>query len=309
MAQFVAAFSNPATIDATSIRIDHSFNDKFTMFGRYSDSPSKTVARVGGIGSLANPFTTSTSVRSLTIGVTNLLNARLTNNLLFNSTSNKGRQIRVLDNFGGAVPFGVNDITTDFNGQATSAVDAFSFQLLFGGFDVYALSDLRDSQHQINIIDTLSYSLAAHSLKFGVDYRRLTSPLALFKLQAIGSFSTQTQVKENLVSSGSAQSSASIPIGPVYENLSLFAQDDWRVTRRLNLSLGLRWELNPAPTDAFGNPPYTLDQITNLATSMVAPKGTPLWQTTHGNFAPRLGAAYQLRQKPGRETVIRGGFA
>jgi hypothetical protein len=39
----------------------------------------------------------------------------------------------------------------------------------------------------------------------------------------------------------------------------------------------------------------------------LAPQGTPLWQTTWYNFAPRLGAAYILRNTPGQETVVRGG--
>src|SRR5207247_177962 len=88
----------------------------------------------------------------------------------------------------------------------------------------------------------------------------------------------------------------------------LFGQDEWKVRERLSLTLGLRWEWNPAPTDVFDNPPFTLDQITNLATSKLAPKGAPLWKTTRNNFAPRFGAAYQLIRTPGRETVLRGGF-
>ncbi|MGC2333565.1 MAG: hypothetical protein WA581_19095, partial [Candidatus Acidiferrales bacterium] len=82
--------------------------------------------------------------------------------------------------------------------------------------------------------------------------------------------------------------------------------DEWNATNRLHLSLGLRWDLNPPPT---GRPqPYTLDQITNLATTQLAPGGTPLWHTDYRGFAPRIGLAYQLRQSPGHETVIRAGF-
>jgi len=39
----------------------------------------------------------------------------------------------------------------------------------------------------------------------------------------------------------------------------------------------------------------------------LAPQGTPLWQTTWYNFAPRLGVAYVIRSTPGWETVVRGG--
>jgi len=40
----------------------------------------------------------------------------------------------------------------------------------------------------------------------------------------------------------------------------------------------------------------------------LAPQGTPFFETTYGNFAPRLGAAYQLFESPGRETGLRAGF-
>src|SRR6266542_5128668 len=40
----------------------------------------------------------------------------------------------------------------------------------------------------------------------------------------------------------------------------------------------------------------------------LAPRGTPLYQTTYGNVAPRVGLAYQLSQKPNWGSVVRAGF-
>ena len=310
MAQFTAAFSTPGSLDATSVRIDHSFNDKFTLFGRYSDSPSRSVARlVAGSSDLSNLRTTSISVRALTIGITNSFSSRLTNEFRTNWTGNKGSLRDSLDNLGGAVPFDLTDIK-DTNGQPTPGVASFILSLTFGGNGLYRLLSQKSAQSQVNVVDTVSYSLGAHSLRFGFDYRRLATPLTLAKLIEIGTFTSKTQLAAGVVpATGSqVQSQQSFPIGPVYSNLSLFVHDEWKISRRLNLSLGLRWELNPPPGDVYGNQPYTVDQITNLATSKVASKETPLWKTTHGNFAPRVGLAYQLRQTPGRETVIRGGF-
>src|SRR5207244_3844424 len=93
---------------------------------------------------------------------------------------------------------------------------------------------------------------------------------------------------------------------PVYRNFSAFAQDEWRVTLRLNLSMGLRWEVNPSPGSARGIKPYTV-LGDSLSTLTLAQQGTPLWRTSWYNFAPRLGAAYILRNSPGHETVVRGG--
>jgi hypothetical protein len=216
-----------------------------------------------------------------------------------------------LDNFGGAVPFDLGTIT-DSNGQTTPAVDAFQFFLGFGGTGDVLLDDRRTKQRQFNFVDTMSYSLGRHSLKFGLDYRQLTTPLFALGPNAFetGIFTSQTQVRQNSALQVQVLSNTrpDLPIAPVYKNFSLFAQDEWKPTQRLSLSLGLRWELNPPPTDAYGNLPYTLNQITNLSTSVVAPKGTQLWKTTYHNLAPRIGAAYRLRGGSRRETLIRGGF-
>jgi hypothetical protein len=47
--------------------------------------------------------------------------------------------------------------------------------------------------------------------------------------------------------------------------------------------------------------------LDNPATIALAPRGTPLFRTTYNNFAPRFGIAYQLSQRTGKETVVRGG--
>ena len=44
-ARYNAVYSDKSKLDATSIRIDHNFTDKFTIFGRYNDAPSSSVNR------------------------------------------------------------------------------------------------------------------------------------------------------------------------------------------------------------------------------------------------------------------------
>ena len=79
------------------------------------------------------------------------------------------------------------------------------------------------------------------------------------------------------------------------------------MTPRFTLSYGLRWELNQPPTANGGLDPVTVLGLNTPETATLAPTGTPLWNTTYTNFAPRVGVVYQLFQEPGRETVLRGG--
>ena len=76
---------------------------------------------------------------------------------------------------------------------------------------------------------------------------------------------------------------------------------------RLTLTYGLRWEVNPAVKGINGSTVYAVTDLDHPAQLQLAPVGTPLYQTTFANIAPRLGISYRLRSSPGKETVIRGG--
>lgn len=97
---------------------------------------------------------------------------------------------------------------------------------------------------------------------------------------------------------------------------ALFLQDDWKVTRRLTLNLGLRWEYEAPPTDRY-------NVLTNFDPSIDSPLKVPglalrggltfpgtggadrhLTGSSYKNFGPRFGFAYQVQPK----TVVRGGF-
>jgi hypothetical protein len=183
-----------------------------------------------------------------------------------------------------------------------------NFFLTDGGTSVYQFGRLNDNlQRQINIVDNVSMSRGTHQLKFGIDYRRLfpvISP-AIYSQTAIFTSITQLTtgipLSVTLVSDSSARE-------PVFTNLSVYGQDTWRANRRLTLTYGIRWEVNPPPSEKNGNDPAVVTGLDNPSTASLAPFGTPLYQTTYNNFAPRLGFAYQIFQHSGRETILRGGF-
>ena len=92
------------------------------------------------------------------------------------------------------------------------------------------------------------------------------------------------------------------------QNLSVFAQDTWRVRSRLTLTYGLRWDVDFSPRTSTGPSLPAVANFNNLSTLGFAAAGTPVFSTQYGNFAPRLGVAYQLFQKRGWESVLRGGW-
>jgi len=304
MGNFVGTWSNPAQLDAYSVRLDHAFSDKLKLFFRFGGTSSNTVQRLGGsTGSIpSNPLTDSLRMRTYTLGASSLISTRVSNDLRFSYGSNEDVSSSRMDNFGGAQGADLFQLQ-GFPSSARSAVQ------LTLGYDALFPSIIQQNssgtQRQWNIVDTVSVSRGKHEFKFGVDFRRFSpiqhqsSPVVIYE------YDDPSSVTSNSVDFGLAQSSATVQ--PTFINFSAFAQDEWRVAPRLTLSMGLRWEVNPAPGAADGKIPFTVQGAGDLATATLAPQGTPLWSTTWYNFAPRLGAAYVLRNKPGFETVVRGG--
>jgi outer membrane receptor protein involved in Fe transport len=86
--------------------------------------------------------------------------------------------------------------------------------------------------------------------------------------------------------------------------LALWAQDDIKVTRRLTVNLGLRYEYASVPNEVDDRLARTADYGSLYGTFVVNPE--PLWQPDRlsGDFGPRLGLAFDL----GRKTTLRGGI-
>jgi hypothetical protein len=296
---FSASYSNSSSLDSTSIRIDHTFTDKFSVFGRFSDTPSQASTRYSADLAIIQPQ--QLGGKGITLGATNAFSERLSNEFRFNYSSDSGEFHSSVDTFGGAQPYSSSSIgLPDYS--------VFGVELFFGGFPGISLSHEKNSQNQFNVTDSVSVTYPRHHLKFGVDYRRLATQIHQAPIAETFYFYSPMELTSNNATEGDIYSSALLNEEPIYTNFSAFGQDEWKASPRLALSLGVRWDVNPAPADGYGNPPYTVTQITNLATTQLAPKGTPLWRTTYGDFAPRLGAAYQVHQGIGHETVLRAGF-
>ncbi len=300
LAPFVASYSSPKSLDATSIRIDHKISDKATLFGRYNEAPSSSLNRALALLSGEHILT-----RTLTLGSTLLLTSKLTNEFRFNYSSNRGRNRTTMDSFGGANPIDPALLISGYSGTGRTVGRLNVFPDF--GLTSPALGNFVDSyQRQFNLIDSVSLVRGSHNLKLGIDYRRLAPIYGPVEYFQETTFNSQSDILSGTVSQLLIQANKGSQ--PSFDNFSTYLQDLWKPSRRLTVDLGLRWELNPAPRDANGLKPVTVVGVENLPAATLAQPGSPFFKTFYTAFAPRLGIAYQLRGKKGKELVARGGF-
>jgi hypothetical protein len=300
IAEYVASWSNPRSLNSTSARIDHVVGDHLRVFFRFSDTPSRSTTREGGA------FLTPTmhdslayTARTFTMGANSMLTSHLNNEFRLNYSSNQVTESSVIDAFGGNTPLDIAQLSGLQSGANVSlALFNGGYQVGIGQFSQSAV------QRQWNMTDNLTLAWGHHQMGFGVDYRRLTPTATPFNPSVSYDYLTESDVQANNAELATAASNARAY--PLYQNFSAFAQDEWKLSQRLSVSLGLRWDVNPAPGVTRGLKPYTIAG-SDPSTWTLAPEGTPLWSTGWYNFAPRLSVAYVVHGLPGYETVVRGG--
>ena len=306
VAHFNASYSDPATLNAYSLRVDHKLREKLTLFGRYNYSPSQIIQRgQGGVFVLSGESPTHIATQTATIGATWVVSPAITNDLRFNySRTNNDRSI-FQDSFGGAVPLSSLPFPSPFTSQ--NGLFIFSvFALHPSGMLIGKAA--RDVQRQINVVENLSVQKASHSLKFGVDFRRLSpiSEIDSYIQDAIFRTVLAAEAgKARVAIVGSARGATLL-----FRNVGGFAQDTWRIRPRATLTYGLRWDVDFSPSSIDGPsfPAVTGFNLNDLSALALAPAGTPAFHTKYGNVAPRVGIAYQLSQNQQWMTVFRGGF-
>jgi hypothetical protein len=311
--------------DNFSNRVDYTLRETWTVFGRYSISEEKAdiPATITGRDRINNA-----RAQSAVLGSTKVL----TSNLLNETRLSFSRQ-RILN--------GLPELSFDVNGQQ-QALPQFILAPypIMGGSGAFnntrggGTIQVRNNNYQI--YDNVAWHRGRHNFKFGgeifhVQYNRFESPSTLGDFQFTSGFTTRTARADG---TGDALASyllglpavASRAIGPSridgrQWSYSLYAQDDFRISSKLVLNLGIRYELSPPMYDQhqqmssidYRNVPSPQSVFAEGRTAFYKPtlficgqSGTPRGcaYTDRNNFAPRLGIVYSLDEK----TVVRTGF-
>jgi hypothetical protein len=191
-------------------------------------------------------------------------------------------------------------------------------QIAITGYRSFGVSNVPNSDDSTTaqVSADVTWNRGAHTVKTGVQAYRLSIDF-LSSQRSSGIFNFNGQYTGDAfadfllgyASSASLSKWATLNVDAPFTHV--FVQDDWRVSRRLTLNLGLRYEVNLPPVDEH-------DAIANfdLDTDPANPRivlageegddrrGRSTQGINRGLFAPRAGFAYSL---PDGKTVIRGG--
>jgi len=334
-ANFLAEPKRTYSRNNADIRIDHKISDKDSLFGTFSyeTQPSFTPSPFQNEldGGAFSDGIENDSFRSVAISETHLFSPTLINEfrLGYNRINSQRLQLNANQNVSAdlnfpGVPFGPN-----LGGLPQISINDGTATIGSSGF-LPAI----EKQNSYIISENLTWVHGRHSAKFGTEIRR--QEFTLFEPAAPrGTMNFASDFTDNPASPATGgEAFATFLLGipdngeitslhtvdyhrPVY---GFYAQDDIRATQRLTLNLGLRYDLFTT-VKARDNQQANFDFS---SVSLVVPKGqtaqlTPflkqnipiqrngssgLIPTDLTNFAPRVGFAYQLRDK----TVLRGGY-
>jgi hypothetical protein len=325
-----ASFNGPEDHQIYELRLDHNLQSGHSLFGRYQYKDSDY--EIPGARSALPPQSTGTSTNHRDVHFFTAGDALAISPAMFNEfragvvvlrsdsdANNRGQQL--LDEIGIQGISGLDDIKGIPNINIAGLTPVT--QLL--------LNPVNDGRWQIS--DTLSWITGRHSTKFGFEVVRwFINRYLPVESARFGNFSFTNRYTGQPYADfllGLPTSVTRLDPYPTQYNrftdLNLFAQDDFKVTPRLTLSYGLRYEYNQPAAAEDGNM-YSFDPASGsiiipgeesrslfarafpsnlpVITADQLDLGSSLRRPDRNNFAPRFGLSYQVNDK----TVVRGGW-
>jgi hypothetical protein len=152
--------------------------------------------------------------------------------------------------------------------------------------------------------DDAFFTWGAHSLRFGFfGIRLMNNELASTYQYGNFTFSSWPNFLQNLPSTVNVQVGSPTPIDLRQWAFGGYAEDGWKITPTLSITVGLRYEFATVPTE-------TQNRLVNLrdVSSTTVYTGSPLFTNpTKRNFEPRVGFSYSPASSNG-QTIFSGGY-
>jgi outer membrane receptor protein involved in Fe transport len=309
------ATSNPllalATLDTQakqnehsfSVRLDHRFNNSQMIYGRLLfsdgevDTPDRTVTPRRVLAS-QNPV-------NVVVNHQSIFGASIINEAKIGYNRPKYDALA----FG---PSGYDPVQVSLSGTVTSqSADARGTTgVARSGLLVRATSNASTNgqaynPHSLSLSDALTMTRGGHTLKFGGEYRKIDS-----QFRFLGSTEITYADINAFIDNRPQQVAVSLD-SPVFHPQQWygigFVQDTWRVTDRLTLELGLRYDFYSVvrERDDMARPFFIEENdFASGCTSTSLSCAEDFYNPDKNNFAPRLSAVFQLTPK----TVLRAGY-
>ncbi len=317
--------------DQYNFRVDHRFSEKDTFFARYSRTEGQNVLPAPLPPPSSLPSDVWPDARSLTTSETHIFHSNLINEVRFGYMET--REIQQVPGVNQDTQFGINGAPDypEVHGLPTFAITGLN-TLGTTGPGSLPLSatgsgnlPLNKQGKNLQFLDTLSWVKGRHTLKFGADIEQVTL-YAYVTLQARPAFTFTGVYTQNPQSpAGTGAAFADFLLGWVnsyqvstrpqnwsrQHTVEGYVQDDWKVSQRLTLNLGLRYELampwyeiHNQQSDFILDPGPAYGQLVTADNAGQYGLRNSFATPDTRNFAPRAGLAYQLTPK----TEIRSGF-
>jgi hypothetical protein len=305
--------------DKFNIRIDHRFNNKLSIFGRYSNRTSHGFEAPnipGASGSNQNGFVDILNRQLILSGNYTFENSSMIDLRFAYSRIDAGKKPPLTGGPSMQQLYGISGLPDDpmvTGGLTTQTITGFS-QL-----GRQATNPQFQNPRDVDMRLSYAFTRGRHSLKTGYEYLAVntdvqdTNPLMGLDTYS-GQFSRPTGAASNNLynladfyfGARSQYELANLLVVNLRQRLHFgYLQDDLKVNRKLTLNLGLRYEFS-TPLYEEHNRLSNYDPVTN--TIIQASNGSlynrGLVDPDHNNFGPRLGFAYEAFPR----TVVRGGF-
>ena len=295
------------------VRLDYNATSKDIAFARYSYGQDVFLL-TPRLGTLSSGFGSGTNLnhpRGVAAGETHTFGNSVVNDFRFGYSRPLYSFLNPFSNVAQAQQLGIANANRTPQLGGTPLIGGFNTEIEFSGDGGPFVVPQFSYQYE----DTLSWVRGAHSFRFGANVIRRGVDFFISDFRGKGFFNigpgtgdfTGYEVSE-LLAGFIDNYSVSVPntVQTRSWETGYFGQDDWKVSRRLTLNLGLRYDLYTNPYE-LNNQWSNFDVTTGtLLRAGVNGNSRSLVNTDKNNFAPRIGFAYDPWGEG--KTIFRGGY-